>query len=121
MAFLKPDVFPAQFAEQKLDDPQICDLAHRVKFIVDPEIDQIYPKEFPSIVEVILSDGRRFKSRVDFPKGSPRNPLSYEEVKKKFLSLSTVKLSRSKAGQIIKIVDRLEELKSVKELTTLLV
>jgi len=121
VAFLEPDVLPAQFIEQKLNDPQICDLAHRVKFIVDPEIDQIYPKEFPSIVEVVLKDGRKFKTRVDSPKGSPKNPLSYEEVKKKFLDLAMVKISLSRAEQIFEIVNRFERLKSVKELTALLV
>jgi len=121
VAFLEPDVLPAQFVGQKLNDPQICDLARRVKFIVDPEIDQIYPKEFPSIVEVILRNGKRFKAQVDSPKGSPRNPLSYEEVKKKFLDLTAIKLSRSKAEQIIETVNRLEKLESIKELTNLLV
>lgn len=121
VAFLEGDVLPAQFAKQKLSDPQICDLARRVKFVVDSEIDQIYPKEFPSIVEVILKDGKCIKARVDSPKGSPKNPLSYQEVKEKFLGLATVKLSRNKAEEIIKIVDHLERLESIKELTALLV
>ncbi|RLE13124.1 hypothetical protein DRJ04_04915 [Candidatus Aerophobetes bacterium] len=120
VAFLEHDVLPDQFTEDKLKDPQICDLARRVKVIVDPEIDKIYPKEFPSIVEVILKNGRRLKVRVDSPKGSPKNPLSYEEVKKKFLALATKKISKKRAEQVIEVVDHLESLESIKQLTALL-
>lgn len=88
--------------------------------VVDPKIDRIYPREFPSIVEVELKDGRKITERVDAPKGSPENPLSNEEVKAKFLNLATTSLPLQKAEEIIALVENIENLPSIRQLTTIL-
>ena len=47
----------AQLTEDKISDIKAIDLARRVKFVLDDEINSIYPREFPSIVEVVMRDG----------------------------------------------------------------
>ncbi len=120
VSLLEPDVLPDQFTDEKLRDPKILDLARRVEVIVDQEIDRVYPEKFPSIVEVELKDGRRFIERVDAPKGSPENPLSNEEVKTKFMSLATTRLPIQKAEEIIALVENIEHLPSIRQLTNIL-
>ncbi len=114
ISLLYPDVLPDQFSEERLRDPEICKLAQKVEVVVDPEINRVYPKQFPSIVEVIMRDGRKFVEYVNSPKGSSENPLSDEEIKNKFkdavydvLIPRNVKLSEAPSfGQPINIYDK---------------
>jgi len=109
-----------QFSESRIADPAVMGLARRVEFVVDPEIDKLYPKRYPNRVEIILKDGRRFEERIDFPKGSVEQPMSFNEVAGKFRSLSGGAIAESRTEQIIETVDRLEKLKDIGSLSRLL-
>ncbi|MBW1993606.1 MAG: MmgE/PrpD family protein, partial [Deltaproteobacteria bacterium] len=109
-----------QFKDEKLSEPAVVDLAGRVNFIKHDEIDRIYPRKFPSIVEIIMDDGKTYKLRVDFPKGSKQNPMTWKEVEVKFrINVSDV-ISERKAVEIIDLVKNLEKIKDVSKLTCLL-
>ncbi|MHB9099853.1 MAG: MmgE/PrpD family protein [Syntrophales bacterium] len=109
-----------QFSEAKIADPRIRDLARRVEIVVDPDIDKWYPARYANKVEVILRDGRRFEARIDFPKGSVERPMHFPEVAVKFRSLAGHAVPAELAGRIIAVVERLEALDDIRELTKLL-
>jgi len=109
-----------QFAEEKIADPRVLDLARRVEIVADPEIDRLYPKRYANRVEIILKDGRRFETRVDDAKGSIARPLSLPEVAVKFRSLAARQLSPQEADQVIETVANLEQLEDIRVLTRLL-
>ncbi|MCL2669369.1 MAG: hypothetical protein FWE89_01670 [Syntrophaceae bacterium] len=67
--------FLEQFSESRVREPSILELARLVEVVVDPELDPLYPKRYPNRVEIVLRDGRRFESRVDFPKNSSEQPM----------------------------------------------
>lgn len=110
----------AQFAEARLADPAVLDLARQVKIEVDPDIDRLYPERYANRVEIVLKDGRRIESRVDFPKGSCEHPLSFAEVAAKFRSLSAGAVSAERTDRIIDAVESLDSLKEIRHLTRLL-
>jgi 2-methylcitrate dehydratase PrpD len=110
-----------QFAETKLADPAVLDLARRVTIDVDPDIDRLYPERYANRVAITLKDGRRFEARVDHARGSTERPLSLDEVAAKFCSLSAGALSREQAEQVIETVENLEMLDNLADLTRLLV
>jgi 2-methylcitrate dehydratase PrpD len=73
-----------------------------------------------TILDIRLKDGRTVSGRADFGKGSPANPMSYDEVADKFRGCS--RFANWDAGRTEKIVEtvrRLEKLESVRELTRL--
>jgi 2-methylcitrate dehydratase PrpD len=109
-----------QFAEEKIADPRVLDLARRVEIVADPEIDRLYPKRYANRVEIILKDGRRFETRVDDAKGSIARPLSLPEVAVKFRTLAARQLSPQEADQVIETVANLEQLEDIRVLTRLL-
>jgi 2-methylcitrate dehydratase PrpD len=109
-----------QFAEARLADPAVLDLAGRVKIEVDPDIDRLYPQRYANRVEMLLKDGRRLATRVDFPKGSSEQPLSFAEVAAKFRSLAAQALSAERTERVIDAVDSLDSLKEIRRLTRLL-
>ena len=111
---------PAQFTEDKLSDPVAIDLASRVRFILDDEINRLYPREFPSVVEIIMKDGQKYRTRVNVPKGSVENPMSWQEIQDKFRRLARDSIDEKKADAITELVVDLENVHDVGELAKLL-
>lgn len=102
-----------------LKDPKLLETASRVTCAVAPT-------EWTGVdkgagMEIELMDGRRIKELVTYPRGVPENPLTPAEVKEKFHSIVDPVLPPGRAQQIIDAVDRVEEMKSVAELSALLV
>lgn len=88
LSLFDSQVLPNQFEERRFSDPEVIDLAHRVEFILDSEIDALYPEKFASKVEVVLKDGQSLWQKVDYPKGSVQNPMSAREIEEKFKALN---------------------------------
>ena len=65
-----------------------------------------------------LADGRKISSRAYFGKGSPTNPMSYEEVADKFReNAAFAGIRKSNADEIVELVRNLEALLSIDRLT----
>ena len=120
IALLDGHVLVEQFKDEKLSEPQVLDLARKVEFVLDPEINAIYPEKFASKVEIVLKDGRSLWFRVDYPKGSPENPMSPDEVQEKFRSLARTVKDEKSVHSILKLYPDLEELKDLSKLIALL-
>ncbi|OPY91319.1 MAG: 2-methylcitrate dehydratase [Syntrophaceae bacterium PtaU1.Bin231] len=109
-----------QFSDAKIADPAVVALAKRVEVAVDPDIDKLYPKRYPNRVEIILRNGQKWETRVDFPKGSVEQPMTFDEVAGKFRSLAGGTMTASEADRIVEAVDGLEKLTDIRDLTQLL-
>jgi 2-methylcitrate dehydratase PrpD len=93
----------------------------RVRFYTDPEAEKAGYDKMTTILKISLKDGRVVSGRADFGKGSPTNPMSYEEVADKFLGCAAfAEWPISKAKQVIELVRRLEQVSAVRTLTALL-
>ncbi|MDI7259098.1 MAG: MmgE/PrpD family protein [Thermodesulfobacteriota bacterium] len=109
-----------QYTEEKIKDPYVLALAEKVDVVKDDELDALYDEKWPAIVEVTTKDGRLLSARRDIMKGEPEDPISDEELKRKFISLAADAVSDDRAEQLWQAIFRLEELKSVSELARLL-
>ena len=89
------------FTEDSLKDPQVLALAERMDLSADPALDELYPRQWGSRVEVRTVDGRRLEGRIDFPKGDPENPLSDEELRDKFTVLAQTRLPEAEAAVLL--------------------
>lgn len=78
----------AQFEDRRRQDPELLALARRVRFEVDPEIDAVYPRQFPARVQVRRRGGELLDERVPAPLGMPERPLGRAEVTAKFRDLT---------------------------------
>ena len=96
------------------------EFAGRVNFIQHEEINAVYPRRFPSIVEVITKDGATYTVRVESPKGSQENPLTWNQVREKFMVNSFELIDAEKADEIADRIDHLEELPDVSALAKLM-
>ncbi|MBI2303426.1 MAG: MmgE/PrpD family protein [Chloroflexi bacterium] len=113
VAIQEGNALPDQYSPDKIGDPQILDLAHRVEITVDPEIDRVYPGLFANKVEILLRNGRSHLMRVDYPMGSTENPMTETEIEAKFRSLAGKVIDDHKASRVVQIANALEDLKGI--------
>ncbi|MEH0019428.1 MAG: MmgE/PrpD family protein [Desulfobacter sp.] len=113
---------PGWYTEENLARPDIAALARRVRVHTDPALDRRYvkDKELSARVEVATCKGDILDRFVEIPLGDPRNPLSPEQVRDKFMRQATHVLNSDAAAQAMALVDRFETLETVDDLMGLL-
>lgn len=111
------------FTEQYIIDPKVQEVASKVQAIADEELDKV-PTEMKSmIMEIELKDGEKFSKFIRYPRGSPQNPMSNEEIKEKFRNCANYapKLPTNRVCEkIISLIGRLEKVDDVCEIINLL-
>jgi 2-methylcitrate dehydratase PrpD len=78
-------------------DPAVIAFRDKVAMELDAEVDSAYPARWIGKVTVETTDGRRFDSRVDVPKGDPDNTLTRAELEDKAIRLGTYRDGASEA------------------------
>ena len=111
----------AAFEESRLADPRIRDLAARVEVAADPEM-TLKRADYPTAeVRITLVDGRVLSRRTNVVRGDAANPIASDEVVAKFHSLAGAPLGEARAREIVEIVDGVDRLKDIRDLTARLV
>ena len=67
-----------------------------------------------------MKDGTEFETIIEFPKGSPQNPLSKEELDAKFLRLATRAMGEERAEDLLGYLNNLENLDDLSTLIGLI-
>jgi 2-methylcitrate dehydratase PrpD len=109
-----------QFSEERIAETEVVALAGRVEIVTDPEIDRLYPGCYANKVEILLKDGRRFETRVDFARGSAEFPMGFREIAAKFRSLAAPVIPADRMDALVETVERLEQLEDIRKLTGML-
>jgi 2-methylcitrate dehydratase PrpD len=109
-----------KFTDAVVNRPDIQEMMSRVRFYTDAEAEKAGYDKMTTILRITLKDGRVIAGRADFGKGSPANPMTYDEVAEKFLGCAAfAEWPRSKANQVIEMVRKLEDVADVRTLTAL--
>ncbi len=111
----------AQFAQGRIQDPLIRQVLARTSVIADPELNTLYPANFPARVTVTMEDGQSFQETVMLPKGDPGAPLSEAELEDKFRANVEPVFGAAQATRLRDAVLRLPEGGEVSALSALLV
>ena len=110
-----------EFTDEVVNRPDVQEMIGKVHFGVHAEAEAAGYDKMTTIIDVHLKDGRTISGRADFGKGSPSNPMSYDEVADKFRECAEfARWDESSAEQIVETVRKLETLDSVRHLTKLL-
>jgi 2-methylcitrate dehydratase PrpD len=104
---------PEQMSPQKLKDPQILSIAHKVRIQAEPAFEAEYPLKLVCELEVTTTDGRSFKGRNELMHGDPLDPLSDQELMEKFNWLGSKRLSPADASALAGSIWQLEAQDSV--------
>ncbi len=90
-----------QLDHQRWKDPDVTDMLRKVTCVHDPAMDAGFPSNRPTRITVTRQDGTEITKEVPFPKGDPRNPMTDEDIARKFTELSGRVLSQSRQQRVI--------------------
>ncbi|AOB30991.1 hypothetical protein AKI39_10245 [Bordetella sp. H567] len=83
------DAAPARYTDAMLADERIRGLMARTSVNADPALDAGYPDRRPALVTVTLADGRVLRHALDHARGEPENPMSRQDIARKFDQVAT--------------------------------
>lgn len=121
VAAVHRDMRLSDFTDEGIHDPEVLAAAQKVIPIVDSSLD--WKLELPpGRVEIVTKDGRRFERvGTDIP-GSAANPMSWDDIFRKFTDCAEASINPWSAKQIDRAKDialRLEEFEDATELLRL--
>jgi 2-methylcitrate dehydratase PrpD len=109
-----------EFTDEVVTRPDVQEMMKRIHFGISPIAEQAGYNKMTTIIDIHLKDGRTISGRADFGKGSPADPMSYEQVAAKFEDCAAfAKWSSAKAKSIIAMVASLENLQDARALALL--
>jgi len=109
-----------EFHLSKIRSEEVKRMMDRVECIEDPDLEKAYPKQWCATVEILTKDGKRYFKKVEYCKGDPENPLSWDEVIEKFYDLSSRLLTRERRLKVVEQVKRLEDIRDLQKWSPLL-
>ena len=110
----------SQFTDAVVNRPDVQAMINRIHFGTDPEAEKAGYDKMTTILKIHLKDGRVISGRADFGKGSPSNPMSYDEVAEKFQGCADyAEWPAEKARKIVEMVRDLEAVQDMRSLIEL--
>lgn len=120
VAVLYGRAFLDQYCRENIDSPRVRSLMERVICVSNDAIEKEFPDKWPAEVEIVTRDGRKFRKHLEFPKGDPENPLSWDEIIEKFNSLAAAVLDAERRAAIIHRVRAVDGEATIRPLMALL-
>ena len=102
-----------EFHLSKIRSEEVQQMMKRVECVTDPDLEKTFPKQWCATAEICTKDGKKYFTKVEYCKGDPENPLSWDELIEKFHSLSHGLMRKN---QRVKIIDQVRSLDMIRDL-----
>ena len=110
-----------EFSDKVVQRQDVREMIRKVNFYVDREAESAGFDKMTSILKIHLKDGRVITGRAEFAKGSPSNPMTFEETAAKFRGCADYsEWPKAKTEKIIAFVKALDSAPDVRALLPLL-
>ena len=110
-----------EFSDKVVHRADVQEMIRRVNFYVDPEAESAGYDKMTSLLKIHLKNGSSIAGRADFGKGSPANPMTFEEAAAKFRGCAGyADWPKVKTERIIAFVRALDSAPDVRALSPLL-
>ena len=115
-ALIDGDVTRASFSDEKIRNPRVLGLLDKIKIVETEESNRGYPDGIPNNMIVTLKGGKKLVKQVTYPRGHAGNPMTDDEVIKKFKSLAAGVVGDATQQRIIEQCMSFEKIGSVADL-----
>ena len=111
----------AQFTNATVQRDDVKQMIERVRYYIDPAAEAAGYDKMTSLLKITLKDKKVITGEATFGKGSPANPMSFDEVAEKFRGCAEyVGWPAAKTEGVIALVKNLETAPDVGRLSTML-
>lgn len=117
-AAVKQKVFLSDYTDKEMARADVRELMTKVKATVDDKL-----PVFTALVKITLKDGKEYSTRVDYPKGAPENPMTWDDITQKFYgcaAYSAKPIPQRNLDQVCEMVRNLEDASDVSGVMKLL-
>jgi 2-methylcitrate dehydratase PrpD len=106
-----------EFTDEVVNRPDVQAMIEKVDFVVDERAEAAGYHKMTTYIDIELADGRTVSGVADFGKGSPANPMSYDEVAGKFHECAEFAgWDRARAERVVAMVAEFEKLGALEQL-----
>ena len=117
MALLEGKIDNSTYSSRKIHSKRALEFLTRVKVREDPALTALYPaRGMANRVTVATRSGATLSEEEDVPRGHPLDPMSREELERKFMGLVAGKLSPRRAGELLRMLWGFESVEDVGDL-----
>jgi 2-methylcitrate dehydratase PrpD len=109
-----------EYIQQNVDSGRVKDMMKKVVCIEDPKLEKEFPRQWPASVTILTKNGKEYSIKIDYPKGDPENPLTWDELIDKFKNLTTPIFPFDRMNEIIDRTKVLEKEVNLKSFSSLL-
>jgi 2-methylcitrate dehydratase PrpD len=109
-----------EYTLEKLNSPRVKEMMNKVSCVEDPELDKVFPKQWPATAEIVTRDGNSYSAKIEYPKGDPENPLTWDELIDKVNALASSVYSGSHLNEIVQRTRHLDRETDLRKFTPLL-
>jgi 2-methylcitrate dehydratase PrpD len=103
-----------EFTDEVVMRPDVKAMIEKIDFVIDQDAEAAGYHKMTTIIDIKLSDGRTISGRADFGKGSPADPMSYDEVANKFReNAAYARFPAKQAETVVAMVRDFETLPSI--------
>jgi 2-methylcitrate dehydratase PrpD len=108
-----------QYDDSVVTLAEVKEMMNKVYCFRGEDLEKEFPQKWPARVEIETTKGT-FASKIDFPKGDPENPLTWEEMITKFNYVTAPVYDENQQNHLVKGVRSIEQLDQVSTLSVLL-
>ena len=103
--------------EESLHDEAILHQAEKVVMEQDPSMEG---REWSGAVTLETIDGKSYEFSKVIPKGDPKEPMTEQELRAKFMELASISIRDESAERLVNLIDDLENVSDIHKLTNIL-
>ena len=109
VALCYAQVLPQHILEAGLQDQSVREMFSRIDILEDPQLSTRFPAERLARVSIQLKQGEIYRSEPFIARGDPQNPLTTEQTKDKFYSLTRPVWGQQTAAEIDQMINQLDQ------------
>jgi 2-methylcitrate dehydratase PrpD len=109
-----------EFQLSVIQSRPVREMMRKVDCVVDPQLDRTFPKQWRATAEILTEDDKCYSTTIEYPKGDPENPLSWEEMIERFHDLTGQIMKKDQRLKIVEAVKKLDGIKDIRKWSSLL-